>query len=294
MNENKGVLLVGLAGLTFSFGGAISRYINVQDPWVVVFWRSLFAFLFLLLLLFLQNGWRTSLIKVFAMGKAGIAFGVFCAGSMSTFAISLFYATVAQVVLIIACAPLLTALILFFYYHEKIPFFTWLAIFVSIVGVLLMVYESIAANYDLAGILLPLLTAICLSMMAIISRKNHQIGMLPATMLGASFATIFALIMILINKSVITPSGSDWYWLFAFGVINLGLALALFAAGASLIPATITSLLLLLEPVFAPIWTWIFHNEVPSKFTFIGGGVILLAIFFQSFIQIKNFKFNND
>ena len=56
-------------------------------------------------------------------------------------------------------------------------------------------------------------------------------------------------------------------FLFAFGVVNLGLGLACFASGARCIPAAFAALLGTLETVLAPIWVWLIHGEVPSART---------------------------
>jgi len=43
------------------------------------------------------------------------------------------------------------------------------------------------------------------------------------------------------------------------------------------LPALEVSLLLLLEPVLNPIWTWIVHREQPGGWTVVGGSIILMA-----------------
>ena len=67
-------------------------------------------------------------------------------------------------------------------------------------------------------------------------------------------------------------------FLFAFGVVNLGLGLALFASGVRLIPAAFAALLGTFEPILGPIWVWLVHGEVPSARTVIGGGVVFVAL----------------
>jgi drug/metabolite transporter (DMT)-like permease len=76
-------------------------------------------------------------------------------------------------------------------------------------------------------------------------------------------------------------------FLFAFGVVNLGLGLAFFATGARMIPAAMAALLGTFEPLMGPIWVWLAHGEIPSGRTIIGGGVVFIALFVHLVLEFK-------
>jgi len=61
------------------------------------------------------------------------------------------------------------------------------------------------------------------------------------------------------------------------GVLQVGLAYVVLTRGLRGVTAVEASLLLLVEPVFNPLWAWLVHHEVPGKATLAGGGVILAA-----------------
>jgi DME family drug/metabolite transporter len=61
------------------------------------------------------------------------------------------------------------------------------------------------------------------------------------------------------------------------GVFQLGLAYLCFSLGLRGTPAVEASLLVLLEPVLNPVWTYLFAGERPGPWALLGGGVILLA-----------------
>jgi drug/metabolite transporter (DMT)-like permease len=61
------------------------------------------------------------------------------------------------------------------------------------------------------------------------------------------------------------------------GVFQLGLAYALFQRGLRETPAVEASLLILLEPVLNPVWTFVFAGERPGPWALVGGTIILLA-----------------
>ncbi|QRN98616.1 EamA family transporter [Archangium violaceum] len=73
------------------------------------------------------------------------------------------------------------------------------------------------------------------------------------------------------------PTALDLGLLVFLGVFQLGLAYALFQRGLRETPAVEASLLILLEPVLNPVWTFLFAGERPGKWALVGGTIILLA-----------------
>ena len=61
------------------------------------------------------------------------------------------------------------------------------------------------------------------------------------------------------------------------GVFQLGLAYLCFARGIAQVPALEASLLVLLEPVLNPIWTFLAVGERPGRWALAGGAVVLGA-----------------
>ena len=61
------------------------------------------------------------------------------------------------------------------------------------------------------------------------------------------------------------------------GVFQLGLSYALFQVGLRQTPAVEASLLVLLEPVLNPIWTFLLAGERPGPWAMAGAVIILLA-----------------
>jgi drug/metabolite transporter (DMT)-like permease len=61
------------------------------------------------------------------------------------------------------------------------------------------------------------------------------------------------------------------------GVFQLGLSYLAFSRGVQHTPAVEASLLILLEPVLNPIWTFLFAGERPGPWAVAGGAVVLGA-----------------
>ena len=84
-----------------------------------------------------------------------------------------------------------------------------------------------------------------------------------------------------------TIDGVDWAWIVFLGVFQIGLAYLLLTAGLRKIPAFEASLLLLAEPVFNPIWTWLAHGEIPSASAILGGVLILGATTAKTWVDFR-------
>ena len=103
------MLVLGSA-IVWSFGGTLARFLAIDDGWTIVFWRSLFAALFLIGFMLLRDGPRGTVTLFRNMGLPGVAVGLCFATASTSFILALAYTTVANVVLIQAGVPLIAAL----------------------------------------------------------------------------------------------------------------------------------------------------------------------------------------
>lgn len=282
-NERLGALLVFLSALCWSSGGTIARFIETPDSWTVIFWRSFWATAFLLAFMAWRDG-PSGVIRLFRdMGRPGLAVAVCFAIASSSFVVALSYTTVANVLLMQAGVPLLAALISWIFLRENTSLTTWMAIAAVIFGVAIMVSESFDGKVSPIGDGLALLIAVAFTTATVITRRYAHVRMTPATCLGAGLAGLFAVT----QASTLAVSAPDMGLLFAFGAVNLGLGLALFATGARLIPAAYAALLGTFEPVFGPFWVWLVHGETPSARTLIGGAIIFAALLVHISLQLR-------
>ncbi len=269
-----GILLVAGAAVTWSFGGTIARFIAAEDAWTTVFWRSLFAALFLLGFMLLREGPRGTVALFRAMGLAGLGVAFCFAVASSSFVVALEYTTVANILLIQAAAPLFAALMSWLIFGERVTGPTWLAIAAVIFGVGVMVSSSFSGTVSPLGDGLALLITVLFSTATVITRHAPHVRMTPAVCLGTAMAGVNAFLL----AGTLAVSSADMGWLFLFGAINLGMGLAMFVTGARLVPAALAALVSTLEPVLGPVWVWLVHAEVPGGRTIIGGAIVFAAL----------------
>lgn len=282
-DERLGMLLVFLSALCWSFGGAIARFIEAPDSWTAVFWRSVWAASFLLGFMVWRDGLRGTGRLFAGMGLPGLAVASCFAVCSASFVVALAYTTVANILLMQAGVPLLAALIGWVLFREKVALSTWVAIAAVIGGVLVMVSGSLGGEVSPVGDGLALLIAVLFAVATVITRRFASVRMTPATCLGTMLAGAFAAT----QASAFAVSMPDMGFLFAFGVVNLGVGLAFFATGARLVPAAVAALLGTFEPILGPIWVWLIHAEVPSSRTIVGGAMVFAALLVHIGLELR-------
>ena len=82
-------------------------------------------------------------------------------------------------------------------------------------------------------------------------------------------------------------TAGEWITLAYLGVFQIGLAYLCLSSAIRRLPALEISLLLLIEPVLNPVWTWIIRNERPGRWTIAGGALIVSATAMKLFVDAQ-------
>lgn len=270
-----GIVLVLGSAVVWSFGGTLVRFLDIADSWVIVFWRSIFAALFLLAFMLVRDG-ASNMTRLFRnMGWPGVAVGCCFATASTSFVLALAYTTVANILLVQAGVPLIAALMGWVLFREGVSQPTWLAIAAVVAGVLVMVSDSITGAVSPVGDALALLIAFVFACATVITRRYADVRMTPAACLG----TLIAATIAATQASGFSVNPSQFGILIVFGALNFGLGLALFVTGARLLPSALAALLGTAETVLAPLWVAVMHDEIPRTNTIVGGSIVLFALF---------------
>jgi drug/metabolite transporter (DMT)-like permease len=272
--ERVGATLVFFSAVAWSFGGAIARFLSIEDNWTIVFWRCLFAGLFLLGFLAVRDGPRGALRLYRNMGVPGLVVAFGFATASTCFIIAISHTTVANVVLIQAGVPLFAALMAWIIYRERIALSTWLAIAAVILGVGIMVSGSLGQGSSWIGTGLALMIAIVFAMTTVVTRRYPNVRQTP----GASVGCFAAALVAATQTSSFEVTMPEFGILFVFGALNLGVGMSMFVTGARLIPSAFAALLGTAETMLAPVWVAVIHGEIPGIETVIGGLIVLAAL----------------
>ena len=282
--RSRGLALVALSALIFSSGGLIVRSLDTADPWTTVFWRSVFAALFLLSYIVWRERGRT--FAVFRqMGGAGLVSAACFTAASIGLVIALSLTTVANTLIILSISPLIAAGIGRVVLGEKPSPSSWLAMLAAFCGIALMVSES-AGRGALAGDLIALTIACALAIAIVTIRRHRHLRMTPASCLATLVAATIAFPL----ATPLAVSTHDFSLLIFFGAGQLGLGLALFTAGARHAPAAEVALIGLLEPILGPVWVWLFLGEEPSASALLGASVVMGALFAHTLLDRRRVR----
>ncbi len=278
---SRGVLMVLCAGICLSIGGLIVRHIEAADGWQIVFYRS--TFFVVTLLIFLAVRYRGRVVQPFKrIGVNGLLVAMFLGLGSICYLFAILLTTVANAVFIISAAPFFTAAAAWLLLGERVRAVTWLFMAAALAGITLMFVDGFVTGRWLGNVLALGVVASFVGMLVVI-RQSKAIDMVPATCLGGVVAGIISAFMV----DSFWISRQDLILCILLGSAQFGAGFILITMGTRLVPAAEVALLSLTETVLAPIWVWLVINEIPSVLTMFGGAVVLSAVVSQAVLGIR-------
>jgi len=129
------------------------------------------------------------------------------------------------------------------------------------------------ATGNLLGVLCSVTWALTLLGLRWAERHDAHVGM-SSVVVGNALAFLIGVPFLL---PLPAASAGEWSTVVFLGVVQIGAAYVFLTRAIAALPALEVSLLLLLEPVLNPVWTWLIRGENPGQWTVIGGAIILVT-----------------
>ena len=278
-----GPILIFMGALSLSFGGLIVKSFEGATLWQILFWRS--VFFSLTVLVFLIITYKKKLFNaLYLSGLPGFIGGVVLSFGFCGYVFAMYSTTVANTNFIISLQILFLAIFGYFFLKEKISSVTLLSIILAIIGVLIMVGNSLTPG-ELSGNLAAFTMPITFAVLIMIVRKFPTVDMVPAQFVAGISSCIIG--FLLSNKLMI--SSHDIFLGFLAGFFQVGFGFIFITIGARSTPSAMVGVIMLSESVLGPIWAFLFVSERPSMFGLIGGSIILFAVLLQfySLLSLK-------
>ena len=263
-----------LAAVAWSSAGLVQRELTAT-PATQVLGRALFAFAALIAVSLLTERGRFW-SSLHSLGWVGVAVIAALALSSGTFLFALNYTTVANVLFLMATAPVFAALLGWVVLGERIPPRTWFAMALAAGGVSAMVVGTIDAGF--LAIVLPLAMTAGFAVVIVLTRYRRDVSMLPASCVSQAVVVVIMFPF----ASFASATAQDWSLFFVLGTFQVGAGLALLTIAARLLPAAEVAVLSLLEIVLGPIWAWLAYSERSNTATFVGGVIVAAAVVVQA------------
>jgi len=239
-------------------------------PFLVVFLGLLIIYKTKLLKEIINNGWH------------GFFYACTFTITNIVFVISIENTNVANTLIMIALAPMLSAVISFIFLKESTDQKTWIAIVITTLSVIYIFNDSFERG-DILGNFLGLVCATGLAVGAVIIRSSKKISLVPSAMMGK---LIVALIAFLFADNLILKE-NDTIIIPLMCIMCVAIPFVLITLAPRYISAAEVNLYFLLETILGPIWVWLVIKEQPSTETIIGGVVIIVTIAIHSILSLK-------
>lgn len=267
----------------WSTAGVVTRHLQSAAGLETTFWRSLAAAGFVGAWLGTRPGGLLGALR--AGGWPGVVSGLMWCAMFSCFMLAVLKTTVANTLVVLSVAPLLTALLTWVVLRQRIAPRTWLAIGVAAAGIVTMFASALEADggRHVAGMLIALGVPIASAINVVMLKRvgSHQ-DLVPAVFLGGVFSSALMLVlMLVVGTPQFQATPHDLVLLTLLGFFQLGLPCMLMVVAARHLAAPELSLLALLEVLLGPVWAWWFAGEVPAHATLMGGAVVLGALVFN-------------
>ena len=279
-NQQKGSLLAFIAVMLITPDSLLIRLSNIET-WGMLFYRGAIPFVVVLIgLLIFYN--KNFLNAVFNVGYTGIFYTISFAICNITFLVSIQNTNVANTLVMVAMAPMISAILGGIFLKEVPDKKTWVAILITFFSAIYIFYDSIQLG-NFFGDFMGLVTATGLAVNAVLVRSAKDRDLLPSAVLGKLCVAIFAFFFVESFDLV----GNDMIYIPLMCVLCVAIPFVLVTIAPRFIPAEEVNLFFLLETIIGPIWVWMIIKEQPSIETVQGGILIIVTIAIHSFFKLK-------
>ncbi len=279
-NQQKGSLLA-FVGVMFITPDSLFIRLSSIDTWELLFYRGAIPSVVILIALILF--YKSNLIKVtLAMGLAGLFYALTFSVTNITFIVSIQNTNVANTLVMIATAPMLSAILAAVFLKENPDKNTWIAILITFLAVVYIFFDSFKLG-NFFGDIFGLITALGLAVGANIIRSVRDKDLVPAAVIGKFLVAIFALFFV----DNLILQGRDNIIVPLMCIMCVGIPFVLVTIAPRFITAAEVNLFFLLETIIGPIWVWLIIKEQPSIETIYGGILIIITIAVHSFYKLK-------
>lgn len=279
-DHSKGLLLTAIGGLVLTVDIPLIRLAD-GNAWSILMLRTGTTFVAALVIWAIWRAITPDVPKLLP-GRAGwIVAALYGLGSIA-FISAVYNTSTANLVFILAFNSMFAALLSWVFLKERPRVGTLITMGVMIVGVLIIVSDSIGTG-NLLGDMLALSSAFLIACAITISRASGK-DMGFTALVGVLFP--FFVAVFFVSKTGYQVE-APW-WIIFNGAVIMPVAFFCLANGPKYISGPEVAMFYLLETVLAPVWVWLVFHEVPSRSSLIGGTILIVALVSHSVWQISS------
>lgn len=287
MKSNLNILIAFVAVICLATGGIFVKLCSLL-PINTAFYRILFAEIILLPFVYkdLKNVSKQFWIII-------LFSGVFLAMDLILWNKSFSYTTVANANLFVNLVPFTTIPLSYFFFKEKIrkPFL--IGLLITLFGVLVLMSKNLQGQGNIKGDGLAFAASIFYGLF-LISVYKVRLKMNISTLMfisGLGSLPILALGIFTVEKFQLPTTATDILFLIGLALFSQLLGQGLLSFSMKKISITLSSIIILTQPIFSAIYAFVIFHETLTKIEILGIVIILFGVYVGKKEKL-NFKFD--
>ena len=258
--------------------GALKLYAAGMQTNSVLFYRFGLAWVIITIVMLLRKeSFRVTRQEFRVLTGLGLLFIV----SSLTLYLSFLYMAAGVASTILFTYPVMTAVIMALFFHERITFSTILSLLLSGAGVVMLYWSDGVGTLSILGVFLVLASALSYALYIILMNKgNLQMSSFKINFYVLMYCTLGMVVYSLLAGMPLTlpQNAVSWFYVGWLAIVPAIFALVLMVYAAKYVGSTATAILGALEPLTAVLIGLLVFNEPFTAYLAVGIVLILAAV----------------
>ncbi|MDR1292834.1 MAG: DMT family transporter [Clostridiales Family XIII bacterium] len=272
--RTQAVLLLLATGLLWSMGGVFVKTSDMHPLAISSIRGGVAAIVFFIAL---RGRPKFSFSRPQIIGAA--AYGV----TLTCFVVATSLTSAANAILIQYTSPIYVAILAHFFLREKLRKVDFAAIGGVLIGMWLLVSNSLAINSPIGNIV-ALIGGVCFAICIISLRMQKDASPYETILLGDIFTFLIGAPWLILHP----PSVIAALPIMFLGAFQIGVPYLLYTKASKHAKALDMSVLTVLEPALNPVWVFLVTGEFPGLRAVAGGAVLIGVVVMKAVIAEKD------
>jgi drug/metabolite transporter (DMT)-like permease len=270
--QGRAVLLLFLTAIIWSTSGILIKIIDWQ-PMSILAGRSALAIG--VFLIYLRK-------EKFRLNRVILLGGVACCATQILYITATKMTTAANAIFLQYTGPIYVILLGAWFLHERPTRTDWFTLVLILAGLGFFFGEELSLDGQV-GNLLAILSGVTMAVMTICLRAQKDAAPGQAILLAHVLGTIIGMPSMLRESFTVQNVAIMSY----LGIVQIGIAFALYATAIKHVPALEATLIVTLEPILNPLWVFLVIGEAPGPLALLGGILVIGAVTARGFIRTQ-------
>ena len=283
LSKRTSLVFLILAPILWSTSSLLIKTV-AWNSWAIAGWRSLISAFFLWFFFSRVYPKKFS----FDWSKGNLMVALFYSVFGALFALSVKLTTAANAILMQYTAPIYVAFLAPLILKEKTPARDWGYMLVMLLGMSLFFMNDLEVGdgrNDFLGLMAGIGVGFCWAMVVMLLKRQGREGMPLSGLVIGNFITVSYCLPAMLSVDFLDPAAMGQ--VAGLAIISLGVGYIFYLLALKKVTALEAALIPAIEPLLNPAWTFLFLAEVPGRWTFIGGVLVMGTVMARAWVAAR-------